>query len=246
MSIPTKLADDDHPIIRETARRLTQNQESPRDRLRSLFKFVRDDILFGYPAKGDIVKASQVLRLGYGQCNNKAALLLALARAAGLEARVHFSSIDKVIQKGIFPQWVFDRFPDELSHAWVEVKIEGRWRRIDSFINDMAFYQAGRKALRERGWKTGFSISCESGESSAELDIDDERFVQMDAVTGDHGTYDDPVDYYRSPKYLNRPSALTLLLYSLVRGRANRKVKQMRLECPGGICQGLEQAEGAA
>jgi len=58
MSIPTKLADDDHPIIRETARRLTQNQESSRDRLRSLCKFVRDDILFGYPAKGDIVKAS--------------------------------------------------------------------------------------------------------------------------------------------------------------------------------------------
>lgn len=152
------------------------------------------------------------------------------------------SAGDKDIQKGVFPGWVFKRMPDELSHSWVEVEIEARWRRIDSFINDVDFYRAGRAALRERGWRTGFSISCESGESDPEFNIDEERFVQMDAVTGDHGIYDEPADYYRSPKYLNRPGALTILVYLLIVSLANRKVKRMRKECRTGLCVSSVQA----
>lgn len=243
MRIPKKLADHDHSLVRETARRLTHNLETPRDKLRALFYYVRDEIHFGYPQNGDIVAASETIRLGYGQCNTKATLLVALARAAGLSARTHWSSINKKIQRGIFPKWVFERFPDELSHSWVEVEIDGRWRRIDSFINDLDYYQAGKRALRERGWKTGYSISCESGESDAEFNIDEERFVQMDAVTSDHGIYDEPADYYRSPRYLNRPGALTLLIYRLAAHLANNKVKRMRNECLSGLCAGRVQTE---
>ena len=133
MRIPTKLADDDHPLVRATAQRLTRDQKTPRDALRALFHFVRDEIRFGYPTKGDIVKASETIRLGLGQCNTKATLLVALARAAGLEARTHFSTIDKNIQRGIFPGWIFERMPDELSHSWVEVLIEGRGRQGGSY-----------------------------------------------------------------------------------------------------------------
>lgn len=236
MNIPTTLADHEHPLVRDTARRLTRDLETPREKLRALFYFVRDDILFGYPRNGDIVAASETIRSGVGQCNTKATLLLALARAVGLDARIHFSTIDREIQRGVFPTWVFNRLPDELSHSWVEVEIEGRWRRIDSFINDLDFYRAGREALREHGWKTGFSISCSNGESDPELDIDEERFVQMDAVTGDHGVWDDPADYYRSSRYRNRPGALTLLMYRLVMSFANRKVARMRTQCSAGLC----------
>jgi len=236
MMIPEKLADDDHPLVRETARRLTRNRQTSRAKLRALFYFVRDDIRFGYPNNGDIVPASETIRLGVGQCNTKATLLIALARAAGLRARAHFSTIDKEIQKGIFPGWAFARMPDELSHSWVEVELDGRWRRVDSFINDADFYNAGKRALKERGWMTGFSISCENGESDPEFNIDEERFVQMGAVTGDHGTYEDPADYYRSSWYLNRPGVLTLLIYSLVIVFANRRVERMRRSCRAGLC----------
>jgi len=246
MSIPKKLADADHPLVRETARRLIRNRETPRDKLRAMFYYVRDEIHFGYPKHGDIVTASETIRLGYGQCNNKANLLVALARAACLNVRIHFSSINKEIQRGIFPKWVFERFPDELSHSWVEVEIDGRWRRIDSFINDIDYYQAGKRALRERGWKTGYSISCESGESNPEFNIDEEKFVQMDAVTGDHGVYEDPADYYRSPRYLNRPGMLTLLIYRLAVSLANKKVKRMRKDCLSGLCAGPVQGEATA
>ncbi len=236
MRIPTRLADHDHPLVSATARRLTYGRTTPREKLQALFDFVRDEVRFGYPKNGDIVRASETIRLGFGQCNTKATLLAALARAVGLETRMHFSTIDKSIQRGIFPRWLFKRMPAELSHSWVEVNVEGRWRRIDAFINDRDFYRAGRKALRERGWRTGFSISCEKGEPALELDIDDERFVQMGAVTGDHGIYRDPADYYRGPLYLNRPGMLTLLLYRLVRGAANRKVARMREGCTSELC----------
>jgi len=236
MRIPEKLADNEHPLVRATAFRLTQGLETPRKQLQALFYYVRDDILFGFAKDADIMKASETIQLGYGACNNKATVLLALARAVGLKARLHFSTISKDIQKGVFPKWVFKRLPEELSHCWVEVEIDGRWRRIDSFINDESFYCAGKKALRERGWKTGFSISCESGESDSEFNIDQERFVQMDAVTSDHGIYDDPADYYRSSKYLNRPGFLTLLMYRLIIGVVNRKIAKMRKECPQCLC----------
>ena len=243
MLMPKKLADADHPLVRETSRRLTRNRETPRDKLRAMFHYVRDEIHFGYPKNGDIVTASETIRLGYGQCNTKATLLVALARAAGLNVRTHFSSINKEIQRGIFPKWVFERFPDELSHAWVEVEIDGRWRRIDSFINDIDYYQAATRALRERGWRTGYSVSCESGESDPAFNIDEERFVQMDAVTGDHGTYEEPADYYRSSKYLNRPGALKLLIYRLTARLANNKVDRMRRDCLSGLCAGPVKTE---
>jgi len=244
MRIPIGLADSDHPLVRETAERLIRDLTTPREKLRALFYFVRDEIRFGFPKDGDIVKGSETIELGFGQCNTKAALLIALARAAGLEARVHFSTIDKSIQRGVFPGWAFRRLPDQLSHPWVEVLIEGRWRRIDSFINDDAFYRAGRAALRERGWKTGFSISCETGESDPEFNIDEERFVQMDAVTGDHGTFDDPADYYRGPMYLNRPGPLTLLMYRVLVGLINRRVEGLRKRYRDpGLCESLSRAE---
>ena len=58
----------------------------------------------------------------------------------------------------------------------------------------------------------------------------------MDAVTGDHGIYDEPADYFRSPRYLNRPGTLTLLAYRLFVGVANRKVSEMRKQWPSGTC----------
>lgn len=121
--------------------------------------------------------------------------------------------------------------PSLISHGWVEVDIDGRWRRIDSFINDMAFYRAAKKALSEKGWNTGYSISCAGGESSADFNIDEEKFVQMDAVVTDHGIWDEPADYYRSDKYKNRPSFFKMFVYRLMIKRINERVEHMRATC---------------
>lgn len=50
---------------------------------RAKYNFVRDEILFGYNAD-DTILASRVLAEGYGQCNTKGTLFMALLRGADI------------------------------------------------------------------------------------------------------------------------------------------------------------------
>ena len=218
--------------MRETAERLVRGENAVRGKLERLFYYVRDDVRFGFPRDGDLVKASDTIKLGMGQCNNKGVLLLAFCKAAGIPACIHFALIRKEIQRGLFTGLFYKRMPDMLSHSWTEVEIDGKWRRIDSYINDKAFYQAARSELKKKGWDTGYSVSCPGGECSAEFNIDTETFVQMEAVVGDHGDWDDPADYFATDKYRNRPSTIKLLFYRLMIGRVNKRVEQMRASYP--------------
>ena len=77
------LADFEHPLVRQTAARLTEGKASAHDKLNSIFLFVRDEIEFGFAPEGDLVKASETIEQGYGQCNNKGILFLALCKAVG-------------------------------------------------------------------------------------------------------------------------------------------------------------------
>ena len=222
--------DYNHPLVRETAARLTRGEVSLRGKLEKLLYYLRDEIRFGFPEDGDRVKASDTIRLGMGQCNTKGALFLALCKAVGIPARIHFSLIKKEIQRGLFTGIGYALMPPLFSHSWVEVKIDNTWRRLDSFINDKAFYSAGRKALREKGWDTGYSIACSGGESSADFNIEEEKFVQMDAVAIDQGVWDDPSGYYGSDKCRNRPNRIKLLVYKVMIKRINRRIARMRSE----------------
>lgn len=191
-----KLADYEHPLVQGTAERLTNGEDSICGKIEKLFFYVRDDIKLGFRADGDLVKASDTIELGIGQCNNKTTLFLALCRAVKIPARIHFSLIKKEIQKGLFTGLAYKLMPSLLSHIWIEIEIDGKWRRLDSYINDENFYQAGKSELKKKGWNTGYSIAYSSGESSSAFNIDDEKFLQMDAVAEDQGVWDEPADYY--------------------------------------------------
>lgn len=222
------LADFENNVVQLTAIRLTQGLETPRQNLERLFHYVRDEIMFGFPPEGDFVKASETITRGYGQCNTKATLLLALCKACGIPARIHFSLIKKDIQKGFFVGLAYWLMPREISHSWIEVEIDGHWQRIDTFINDIALYKASKDELQRRGWQTGLSLALTHGEASPELNLDDEKFQQMAAVTKDHGVWDDPAEFYASSDYRNRPGFLRLLAYKFMIGRVNDRVAALR------------------
>ncbi len=223
------LADASHPLVAQTAAKLTNNTITDREKLERLFLFVRDEITFGFPAKGDLVAASETLETGIGQCNTKATLFLALCKACKIPVRIHFSLISKEIQKGFFTGIFYWLMPKYISHSWIEVKIEGEWRRIDSFINDMALHKAAELELARRDWTIGFSLALSEGSANADLNIDKEAFSQMAAVTDDHGTWDEPADYYSSQHYQNRPGFFKLLVYRLLIGGINNRVKRIRI-----------------
>lgn len=226
--MPKILADADHSLTKATAQRLTVGAKTDREKLESLFLFVRDEIAFGFPLMGDLVPASETIKTGVGQCNTKATLLLALCRASEIPARIHFSLISKDIQRGFFIGIAYWLMPQSISHSWIEVEIEGAWRRIDSFINDMPLHKAAEQELSRLGWNVGFSLALANGHASADLNVDEEAFEQMAAVTDDHGVWDDPGDYYASPLYQNRPGFLRMLAYRLMIGSVNRRVERLR------------------
>lgn len=225
-----KLADYDHPLVRETAERLTEDEVTVRGKLKELFLYVRDNIRFGFPEDGDFVKASDTIQQGFGQCNTKATLLLALCRAAGIPARIHFSLISKEIQKGFFTGLAYWLMPSRISHSWIEVEVDGNWRHIDTFINDKPLFKAAVLELKRRGWPIGFSVALTDGEASADLNLDDEEFQQMAAVTDDHGVWDDPSEYYASVHYKNRPGRLKLWFYRRLIAGINQRVEGLRAQ----------------
>ena len=79
-------------------------------RIRRIYDFVRDEILFGYNAD-DSIPASAVLADGYGQCNTKGTLFMALLRACNIPCRIHGFTIDKKLQKGTMTGIVYKSAP---------------------------------------------------------------------------------------------------------------------------------------
>lgn len=223
-----RLADHTHPLVIETAARLTGCATTSREKFSRLFEYVRDDVKFRFPEDGDFVSASDTIRLGYGQCNTKATLLLALCGASGIPARIHFSLISKEIQKGFFTGILYWLLPKKVSHSWIEVEMGGRWRHVDTFINDLALLEAAQDELKKRNWSVGFSVAMAGEKVGAGLDLDKEEFQQMAAVTDDHGVWDDPADYYASSLYNNRPGVIRLWIYRRIIGVINARVDRLR------------------
>ena len=149
-----KLADFDHPLVQEAAKQLTDGAGLLHEKLERIFRFVRDNILFGFPPEGDFVKASQTIERGYGQCNTKGILFLALCKASGIPVRLHYSQISKEIQRGFFTGIAYWLMPDRISHSWLEIEIDGQWYPVDTCINDLRLHRAAVHELHRRGWKS--------------------------------------------------------------------------------------------
>ena len=125
---PTPTIDSNSESIKQTAQDLTKGQEEVTDKAKSLFYFVRDEIKYNFYVPSDLpeyYRASRVLQIGEGFCIQKAVLLAALARAAGIPARLHLAAIlnhlapDKLRElmgTNVFP-----------THGYDELYIEGKW-----------------------------------------------------------------------------------------------------------------------
>ena len=113
---PTPLLDfDAAPIQRLIADRGWQSL-SQTDRIGAAYDFVRNEILFGYNSD-DALPASRVLADGYGQCNTKGTLLMALLRALDVPCRFHGFTIDKRLQRGVVPELVYPLAPANIIHS---------------------------------------------------------------------------------------------------------------------------------
>lgn len=76
----TCMLDYSNPEIQELIQKMKWKELDEFERIKAIYNFVRDDILFGYN-EDDAICASKVLFDGYGQCNTKGTLFMALLRA---------------------------------------------------------------------------------------------------------------------------------------------------------------------
>ena len=83
------------------------------------------------------------MRASYPLCWGR--VLLALCDAAGIPARLHFGPIRRSIQRGLYTGLWYLLLPRHPSHSWLEADVDGRWRRVDAYINDDAFCQAAAR-----------------------------------------------------------------------------------------------------
>ena len=79
----TPMLDFSAPHIQRLIRGRRWNDLDAYHRIRQIYDFVRDEILFGYNVD-DGIPASRVLQDGYGQCNTKGTLFMALLRGTGV------------------------------------------------------------------------------------------------------------------------------------------------------------------
>ena len=189
--------------VREAAGKVTAELTTERQKAIALHDYVRDNIKFGFNRYFDMSKPSHTLELGMGHCNPKGELMVALFREAGLEAHHHFVVLPKGIIKGVIPPGMRWLIPSELSHCYTEVKVEGSWCNIDSYILDGPLLSAARGKLSEEDLTFGYGANAHStnhwdGKSDAFSQFDKDMMLQ------DHGRVDDLKTYYSSDRYRNK------------------------------------------
>ncbi|MBN1664437.1 MAG: transglutaminase domain-containing protein [Deltaproteobacteria bacterium] len=118
----------DHPLIRSKAVELTGECQSAHDKVLRLFAFVRDRIpynLFMISMHPDDFRASFVLAAGKGYCVQKAVLLCALARSAGIPTRLALARIrNHRIPADLQARLGRNEFP---GHGYNQFLLDGQW-----------------------------------------------------------------------------------------------------------------------
>jgi len=192
----TAILDYENPLIRDLVSSRGWNDLTTFEAIGGIYTFVRDAIAFGYNAD-DALPASAVLRNGYGQCNTKGTLLMALLRAVGIPCRFHGFTIHNELQRGAIPEYLLRLAPREIIHSWVEVEYDGRWVNLEGFILDSPYLRAiQRRFATVSGEFSGFAVAT-TDLANPPIDWHGEStYIQSEGISRDLGTFETPDEFY--------------------------------------------------
>lgn len=197
------------------------------DRIKAIYNYVRDEILFGYNID-DRIPASKVLADGYGQCNTKGTLFMALLRACNIPCRVHGFTIDKTLQKGAMTGFVYRSAPKNVLHSWVEVLFENNWYELEAFILDKTYLFQLQQAHSDcAGAFCGYGVAVKDLQHPVIEFNRNNTYIQSEGINQDFGIYDCPDDLLQ--EHQQELSAIKAFVYrNLGRHLMNRNVKKIR------------------
>lgn len=223
----TPILNFSHPSLKALIERRGWQALSERDRILAVYNFVRDEIQFGYNVS-DAIPASAVLADGYGQCNTKGNLFMALLRAVGIPCRFHGFTINKELQKGAITGIWYRLAPQEIVHSWVEILFEGKWLNIEGFILDKKYLTALQLRNPEvGGFFCGYGVATDNF-ANPQVDWNGgDTYIQKEGIKQDFGIFDSPDAFYK--EHQQKLNWLKRLIFRwLTRHSMNRNVRRIR------------------
>ncbi|MCG7409573.1 transglutaminase family protein [Paenibacillus sp. ACRRX] len=223
----TELLNYSHPLIRQVIHSRQWDRMPRKEQILGIYNYVRDEILFGYN-RADDISASEVLQNGYGQCNTKGVLFMALLRAVGVPCRMHGFAIDKKLQKGAMKGWYYQLSPREIVHSWVEVLYEGKWLNIEGFILDIPYLtKLQQKFGHCTGSFCGYGVATDHFQNPEIYWNENDTYVQKEGIVRDFGIYDSPDAFFSVHQQGLSPLKKTIYSW-VVRHLMNRNVSRIR------------------
>ena len=125
---PTALIDSDNPYIQKKAKALIAEHEDVIQRAKSLFYFVRDSIKYNMYvpiSMPEHFRASNILAQGEGYCVQKAILLVALGRAAGIPSGLGFATLRNNTLSDKAMRWLGTNILN--FHGYARLYLNERW-----------------------------------------------------------------------------------------------------------------------
>lgn len=189
--------------VEEVAREAKSGLTTEREKAIALHDYVRDHVKFGFTKYLDAAEPEYTLESGIGHCNPKTRLMVSLFRAAGLESYQHFVVIPCDILQGVLHPTIGWLLPKQLSHAYTDVKVDGSWYAVDSYIVDTALLKAAQARLAREGRSLGYGVRIDS---TNVWDGHSDAFSQFDRgmLVEDHGRVEDLDVYFRTDEYRHR------------------------------------------
>jgi hypothetical protein len=198
----TAMLDLEDPRLAIRATALTQLSPNNRAKALAIYGFVKR-MPYRRPFKMRHRRAREVLDSGWGDGPDKATLMIALLRRVGIPARLRMVRMDGRIMRGLVDHM------DSISWPFVEVWLDGRWLRTDTYIFDAAYMAAARQALKTAGQRFGFGVYVDSQPLWTGLDHASLSPVAPDTdpmVLEDMGPFHDHHDYMGSSSFRSRHS----------------------------------------
>lgn len=217
--------DLEDPRLRLRERSITQLCKTDREKALAIYAFVKR-LPFTRPMKLRMRTAREVLDLGKGASPDKATLLVALLRLAGIPSRLRFIRYRGEVMRGLVPL-VFANWRPVLE-AW----LGGRWVATDTYVFDAVYMAAARHRLKELGWQRGFGIGRDG--QGIWNGIEDAWSLGLppsqDPMTlQDHGCWHDPQAFETSAGFRRKHGLFARRLHwNLVAPWMERAIRRLR------------------
>jgi hypothetical protein len=126
----TQYCDFNHYMIKEIAKSFRERYRNKRKCAQALFYWVKDSVRYSLGQWN--VKASDTLFRNYGTCTNKANLLVALYRAAGIPAGFGIMKVNgqRYLGPACIPM-LGNQMSRKSVHTYVTVYLDNHWIKID-------------------------------------------------------------------------------------------------------------------